>query len=77
MDRRRLNVAISRAHTQTIVLLGEPLGRRDSLVWHFRQVLRQLHAPFFDTYQTDIVGSLSSLSEYPESEPEAEAALDE
>ena len=35
------------------------------------------HAPFFDTYQTDIAGSESSLSEYPESEAEAEAALDE
>ena len=43
----------------------------------FRPVLRQLHASFVDTFQTDIVGTLSSLLEYHELEPEEEAALDE
>ena len=35
------------------------------------------HAPFFDAYQKDDVGSFESLSKYPESESETEAASDE
>ena len=104
-DRRRLNVAISRPKTMLLVLLEESVGRFDGLIWHFRQVFRELevehvlpselladasraavnvisalhrapicddprvrnicgrHAPFFDTHQTEIVGSLNSLSE--------------
>ena len=118
-DRRRLNVAISRPKTMLLVLLEESVGRFDGLIWHFRQVFRELevehvlpselladasraavnvisalnrapivddprvrnvcgrHAPFFDTYQTEIVGSLNSLSEYPVSESDSEGALDE
>ena len=118
-DRRRLNVAISRPKTMLLVLLEESVGRFDGLIWHYRQVFRELnvehqlpselladasraavnvisaldqapivfdpevrkvcgqHAPFFDNYQTDIVGSLNSLSEYPVSDSDSEGALDE
>ena len=118
-DRRRLNVAISRPRTLLLVLHEESVGRFDGLIWHYRQVFRELnvehqlpselladasraavnvisaldqapivfdpkvrkachqHAPFFDNYQTDIVGSLNSLSEYPVSDSDSEGALDE
>ena len=45
-DRRRLNVAISRAKVLMIVLLEESVGRRDGLVWHFRKVLRDLDVEY-------------------------------
>ena len=118
-DRRRLNVAISRPKTLLLVLLEESVGRFDGLIWHFRQVFRELnvehqlpselladasraavnvisaldqapivfdeeirqvcgqHASFFDNYQTDIVGSANSFSEYPVSDSDSEGALDE
>ena len=41
-DRRRLNVAISRSKTMLLVLLEESVGRFDGLIWHFRQVFREL-----------------------------------
>ena len=77
MGRQRLHVAITRVQTQTFVLLGVSLGRRSSLVWHFRPVLRQLHASLLDTFPTDIVGTSSTFLGYPELEPEEEATLDE
>ena len=41
-DRRRLNVAISRPKTMLLTLLEESVGRFDGLIWHFRQVFREL-----------------------------------
>ena len=41
-DHRRLNVAISRPKTMLLVLLEESVGRFDGLIWHFRQVFREL-----------------------------------
>ena len=118
-DRRRLNVAISRPKLQLIILLEESVGKYEGLIWHFRQVFRELqvehvlpselladvsraavnvisamnqvpivddprvrnvcdrHAPFFDTYQAGIVGSLDSLSEFPLSDSDSEDALAE
>ena len=45
-DRRRLNVAISRAKLQLIILLEESVGRHKGLVWHFRKVLRDLDVEY-------------------------------
>ena len=41
-DRRRLNVAISRPKLQLIILLEESVGKYEGLIWHFRQVFREL-----------------------------------
>ena len=41
-DRRRLNVAISRPKLQLIILLEESVGKYKGLIWHFREVFREL-----------------------------------